>query len=78
MNPNPKLFYAIAAILGGPAVGVASTATDIATYTDAISEIVVTAQRRTENMQDVPITIQAFMRGFSLPPYAVYIGQLGN
>ena len=62
MNSNPKLSYAIAAILSGSSAGWvhAATATDTtAADTDAIQEITVTAQRRTENAQDVPITIQA-------------------
>ena len=36
----------------------AATAADTDT-TGAIDEVTVTAQRRSENMQDVPITIQA-------------------
>jgi outer membrane receptor protein involved in Fe transport len=60
MNPNPRLTYAIAAILSGSAAGLsfAAPATDTDT-SDMIQEITVTAQRRTENMQDVPISIQA-------------------
>ncbi len=60
MSFNPKLSYAIAAILGGSAAGfcVAAPASDADT-SDAIQEITVTAQRRVENMQDVPIQIQA-------------------
>ncbi len=60
MNSYTKLSYAIAAILSGSGAGFAAhaaTATD--TGSDAIEEITVTAQRRTENIQDVPITIQA-------------------
>jgi outer membrane receptor protein involved in Fe transport len=58
---NPKLSYAIAAILSGSSIGAAhaAPATDTATDSDMIQEITVTAQRRTENMQDVPISIQA-------------------
>ena len=62
MNSNQKLSYAIAAILSGSAGGFAHAARRPPTPTrqsDEIQEITVTAQRRTENMQDVPITIQA-------------------
>src|SRR6202051_2049913 len=60
MNSNPKLSYAIAAILSGSAAGFAHAATATDTEaSEAIQEITVTAQRRTENMQDVPISIQA-------------------
>jgi outer membrane receptor protein involved in Fe transport len=60
MNSNSKLSYAIAAILSGSSMGLAhaATATDTSD-SEGIQEITVTAQRRTENMQDVPITIQA-------------------
>ncbi len=66
MNSNPKLSYAIAAILSGlpVAFSYAATATD-ASDSEGIQEITVTAQRRTESIQDVPITIQA-MTGESL------------
>jgi outer membrane receptor protein involved in Fe transport len=61
MNSNPKLSCAIAAILSGNAVGAAyaAMAADSSAAAGEIQEITVTAQRRTENMQDVPITIQA-------------------
>src|SRR5450631_2928378 len=60
MNSSQKLSYAIAAILSGSAMGTAHAvpAADSAD-SEGIAEITVTAQRRTENMQDVPITIQA-------------------
>ena len=60
MNSNQKLTYAIAAILSGTAGGFAHAAAATDTEaSDSIQEITVTAQRRTENVQNVPITIQA-------------------
>jgi iron complex outermembrane recepter protein len=64
LNTNQKLAYAISAILGGYAgTGWAATAvatTDASTSeSGAIEEIQVTAQRRSESIQNVPITIQA-------------------
>jgi len=62
MFERSKLPWAIASILGGSsaafAVPASSADTPVAD-SDSIQEIVVTAQRRTENLQDVPITIQA-------------------
>jgi hypothetical protein len=54
MNSSQKLSYAIAAILGGSAGLVqaqqAATAETTAVDSDAIQEITVTAQRRTESI----------------------------
>jgi outer membrane receptor protein involved in Fe transport len=61
MNANSKLSYAIAAILSGTPMALSHAADAPADTTDSggIQEITVTAQRRTESIQDVPITIQA-------------------
>jgi iron complex outermembrane recepter protein len=61
MNSNSKLSYAIAAILSSSASGIAyaAPASDNDSSADMITEITVTAQRRTENIQDVPISIRA-------------------
>src|ERR1700689_4287953 len=63
MNSNPKLSYAIAAILSSCAAAsltsrASAAAADTEVSSDAIQEVTVTAQRRTENAQNVPITIQ--------------------
>ena len=56
-----KLAYAIACVLAGTAAASAAerNASAIDSASDALAEVVVTAQRRTENIQDVPISIQA-------------------
>jgi iron complex outermembrane receptor protein len=60
MKPNQKLSYAICSILGIQGAGAAALAADAtAENSDALGEIIVTAQRRVENIQNVPITIQA-------------------
>src|ERR1035437_5980268 len=60
MNSDSKLSYAIAVILSGGTAGFVHAApTRGADTSDALQEITVTAQRRTENMQNVPITITA-------------------
>src|ERR1700722_2818069 len=61
MDLHSKLSCAIAAILGSGACSNAFSAntSDTNSSADQIQEIVVTAQRRTENVQNVPIAIQA-------------------
>ncbi len=62
MKSNHKLACAIAAVLGASTAGVQrAPAADAAADADSsgIQEIVVTAQRRDESIENVPITIQA-------------------
>ena len=62
MKPNPKIAAAVAAILSAPSTMIVYAApadTETAAGGNEITEVVVTAQRRSENLQDVPITIQA-------------------
>ena len=60
MKINQKCARAVAAILGTHAAGAAYAAATPDQSEGGIQEVVVTAQRRSENAQDVPIAIQAF------------------
>src|SRR5438128_1558352 len=67
MKMNHKCAHAVAAILGTHAVAAAyaavadpSVPAEAGPSAAGIQEVVVTAQRRTENVQDVPIAMQAF------------------
>ena len=59
MKANPRLSYAISAVLSAQATAAYADAPSNTASSDAIAEIVVTAQRREENIQNVPITITA-------------------
>ncbi len=84
MNLNPKLSYAIAAILSGAAAGLVSAAPapDADSSSDTIQEITVTAQRRSQSMQDVPISMQAFtgkaLEQLNISTFDDYIKYLPN
>jgi outer membrane receptor protein involved in Fe transport len=66
---NSQISYAVALILGGasfaafgadaPAASDAGSSADANASSDTLAEITVTAQRRSQNMQDVPIAMQA-------------------
>jgi iron complex outermembrane receptor protein len=56
---NRKLAYAVSAALASAAQQAALAADEDQTPSAGISEVVVTAQRRSESIQDVPITVQA-------------------
>lgn len=65
MNSNPSIRRSVLTVLGtagtAAVMSTAAKAADppTAENTVGLEEVVVTAQRRTENLQDVPITIQA-------------------
>jgi iron complex outermembrane recepter protein len=64
VKPNPRVSSAVAAILGAHAAAVLADAAPATAETGAaesggLAEVIVTAERRAENIQDVPITIQA-------------------
>jgi outer membrane receptor protein involved in Fe transport len=62
MKANRKLSGAVAAVLGAHTAQAAAQAAPPASETPAsgaLQEVLVTANRRVENLQDVPITIQA-------------------
>jgi iron complex outermembrane recepter protein len=82
---NSKLSIAIASILGG--VSFSATAADQAAVStdvnsDTLQEITVTATRRSQSMQDVPIAMQAFtgqaLQQLNISTFDDYIKYLPN
>src|SRR5215469_2916412 len=65
MKSNSKISAAVAAILSAPATAVvfaagpAETATATGAPSEQLTEVIVTANRREESLQNVPITVQA-------------------
>jgi outer membrane receptor protein involved in Fe transport len=88
---NSKLSSAIAAILGSVSFGATvlaspaegpDTAAAPSASSDSLQEITVTAQRRSESMQDVPISMQAFtgqtLQQLNIQTFDDYIKYLPN
>src|SRR5580704_15566392 len=59
MNQYSRLSWAIGAVLGAHSAGAAVSPEQSTVSSGEIPEVVVTATRRTENLQDVPIAITA-------------------
>ncbi|MBS0376933.1 MAG: TonB-dependent receptor [Proteobacteria bacterium] len=64
MKPNPKISAAVAAILSATSTGFVMAAApgdqeSATASSEGLTEVVVTATRRSESIQDVPITVQA-------------------
>jgi iron complex outermembrane recepter protein len=82
---NAKISYAVAAILASTSFGTAGAdeaSGNAESASDALVEITVTAQRRTENIQDVPISIQALtaqtLQQLNVQTFDDYIRYLPN
>src|SRR6202142_339311 len=78
---NSKLSIAIAAVLGAVS-GARTLAATAEAGSDALQEITVTAQRRNQSMQDVPISMQAFtsqtLQQLNISTFDDYIKYLPN
>jgi iron complex outermembrane recepter protein len=78
---NSKLSISIAAVLGAVS-GARSLAATAEGGSDALEEITVTAQRRAQSMQDVPISMQAFtgqaLQQLNIQTFDDYIKYLPN
>ncbi|HEX3848700.1 MAG TPA: TonB-dependent receptor [Steroidobacteraceae bacterium] len=81
-----NLSVAVAAILGSASayssIAAAADTAETAAAPEALGEIMVTAQRRTESMQDVPISMQAFtgqaLQQLNVETFDDYIKYLPN
>ncbi|HEY0745370.1 MAG TPA: TonB-dependent receptor, partial [Steroidobacteraceae bacterium] len=82
---NSKLSFAIASILGSASFGASAAdqaTSSAAVSSDALQEITVTATRRSQSMQDVPISMQAFtgqtLQELNISTFDDYIKYLPN
>jgi iron complex outermembrane recepter protein len=82
---NSKVSYAVAAILAGASIGARAAdavADNVEAGSDMLAEITVTAQRRTQNIQDVPISMQALtsetLQQLNVTTFDDYIKELPN
>jgi iron complex outermembrane receptor protein len=90
MKPNHKVSRTIAAILSASAAhavlaadaGPAAPPPTIAGTSSTLQEVIVTAQRRAQNIQDVPIAIQAMtgktLQDLNVQTFADYVKYLPN
>ena len=85
MRANPKISAAVAAILSAPATSLVFAAAgdaDTAASSNELAEVIVTAQRRSENVQNVPITVQALtaetLHELSVTTFDDYVKYLPN
>jgi outer membrane cobalamin receptor len=58
VNPNHKLSCAVCSVLGIQTAAAASAIDTSGGNSEGLSEIIVTAQRREEKLQNVPVTVQ--------------------
>src|SRR5579863_3013401 len=82
---NSKISYAVAVILGGASCTAAAAEPATASTEsagEALAEVTVTAQRRTENIQDVPISMHALtgqtMQQLNIQTFDDYVKYLPN
>src|SRR6202050_194904 len=85
MKANPKISAAVAAILSAPATSLVFAAAgdaESAAPSNELTEVIVTAQRRSENIQNVPISVQALtsetLQQLSVTTFDDYIRYLPN
>ncbi len=82
MFKRSKLSQAIALAIASSAVGIAGTAAAQDSGKRVIDEVVVTATKRAENMQDIPVSVQAMgaeaLESQNINNFTDYVHQLPN
>jgi outer membrane receptor protein involved in Fe transport len=82
MKVNPKISAAVAAVLSAPTPVIVFAQEVSATGGSQVMEVIVTAQRREENIQNVPISMQALtsdtLKQLGTPTFDEFIKYLPN